>query len=82
MFACKSLQSQYCWLAYNNAFKPPNTYTTNRPHLFCHFRYYMLSGTLVCEQDMAKMMKSSPANNSSTPPVRKGKVGRPRRSRD
>jgi hypothetical protein len=41
-------------------------------------RYYMLSGSLVCEQDWHKLLKSSAA----TPTVRKGKVGRPRRSRD
>lgn len=41
-------------------------------------RYYMLAGSLVCEQDWHKLLKSSAA----TPPVRKGKVGRPRRSRD
>ncbi|XP_031618797.1 LIM domain transcription factor LMO4 [Contarinia nasturtii] len=44
-------------------------------------RYYMLNGKLVCEQDWHKMVKAPVANNS-TPPVRKGKVGRPRRSRD
>lgn len=48
------------------------------PH-FCS--YYMLNGKLVCEQDWHKMVKAPVANNS-TPPVRKGKVGRPRRSRD
>ncbi|XP_018566068.1 LIM domain only protein 3 isoform X2 [Anoplophora glabripennis] len=41
-------------------------------------RYYMLAGSLVCEQDWHKLLKSSAA----TPTVRKGKVGRPRRSRD
>ncbi|XP_048524607.1 LIM domain only protein 3-like [Dendroctonus ponderosae] len=41
-------------------------------------RYYMLQGNLVCEQDWHKLLKSSVA----TPTVRKGKVGRPRRSRD
>ncbi|KOB65563.1 putative LIM domain transcription factor LMO4, partial [Operophtera brumata] len=43
--------------------------------------YYMLAGSLVCEQDWQKLMKSA---NTATPgaPVRKGKVGRPRRSRE
>ncbi|KAL1491651.1 hypothetical protein ABEB36_012215 [Hypothenemus hampei] len=41
-------------------------------------RYYMLGGSLVCEQDWHKLLKSSAA----PPTVRKGKVGRPRRSRD
>ncbi|CAG9814253.1 unnamed protein product [Phaedon cochleariae] len=41
-------------------------------------RYYMLSGSLVCEQDWHKLLKSAAA----PPAVRKGKVGRPRRSRD
>ncbi|XP_060518482.1 LIM domain only protein 3 [Cylas formicarius] len=41
-------------------------------------RYYMLAGSLVCEQDWHKLLKSSAA----APTVRKGKVGRPRRSRD
>lgn len=44
--------------------------------------YYMLAGALVCEQDYHKLAKSSLAANTATPPVRKGKVGRPRRSRD
>lgn len=41
----------------------------------------MLAGSLVCEQDWQKLMKSA---NTATPgaPVRKGKVGRPRRSRE
>ncbi|CAH1391809.1 unnamed protein product [Nezara viridula] len=42
-------------------------------------RYYMAGGSLVCEQDWHKLVKS-PAPQA--PPVRKGKVGRPRRSRD
>ncbi|XP_030767869.1 LIM domain only protein 3 isoform X1 [Sitophilus oryzae] len=42
-------------------------------------RYYMLAGSLVCEQDWHKLLKSSAA---AAPTVRKGKVGRPRRSRD
>lgn len=41
-------------------------------------RYYMLAGSLVCEQDWHKLLKSSAATTT----VRKGKVGRPRRSRD
>ncbi|XP_058823277.1 LIM domain transcription factor LMO4 [Topomyia yanbarensis] len=43
-------------------------------------RYYMLGGSLVCEQDWHKLVKSS--NAQANPPLRKGKVGRPRRSRD
>ncbi|XP_037038909.1 LIM domain transcription factor LMO4 [Bradysia coprophila] len=50
-------------------------------HLQCGDRYYMISGNLVCEQDWHKLVKTSTVNNA-TPPVRKGKVGRPRRSRD
>ncbi|KRT80453.1 LIM domain containing protein [Oryctes borbonicus] len=46
-------------------------------HLVPGDRYYMLAGSLVCEQDWHKLLKSS-----ATPTVRKGKVGRPRRSRD
>ncbi|XP_063702574.1 LIM domain transcription factor LMO4.1 [Culicoides brevitarsis] len=42
-------------------------------------RYYMLGGSIVCEQDWHKLIKTSSAPN---PPLRKGKVGRPRRSRD
>ncbi|XP_044751824.1 LIM domain transcription factor LMO4-B [Coccinella septempunctata] len=41
-------------------------------------RYYLLAGSLVCEQDWTKLLKSS----TVAPTVRKGKVGRPRRSRD
>lgn len=40
----------------------------------------MLGGSLVCEQDWHKLVKSS--NAQTNPPLRKGKVGRPRRSRD
>lgn len=39
----------------------------------------MLAGSLVCEQDWHKLVKTAP---TPTPPLRKGKVGRPRRSRD
>ncbi|XP_022911670.1 LIM domain only protein 3 [Onthophagus taurus] len=46
-------------------------------HLVPGDRYYMLSGNLVCEQDWHKLFKATAA-----PTVRKGKVGRPRRSRD
>lgn len=49
------------------------------------FRYYMLAGSLVCEQDWHKLLKGSggAANATGAPgAVRKGKVGRPRRSRD
>ncbi|KAL5280540.1 LMO4.2 family protein [Megaselia abdita] len=48
-------------------------------------RYYMLGGSLVCEPDWMKLLKNVTANTSSsgaTTPIRKGKVGRPRRSRD
>ncbi|CAO1338439.1 unnamed protein product [Diamesa tonsa] len=48
-------------------------------HLVQGDRYYMLAGSLVCEQDWHKLIKTTP---TATPPLRKGKVGRPRRSRD
>ena len=38
----------------------------------------MIAGSLVCEQDYQKIVKT-PASN---PPLRKGKVGRPKRSKD
>ncbi|XP_055376429.1 GATA zinc finger domain-containing protein 14-like [Condylostylus longicornis] len=41
-------------------------------------RYYMLAGSLVCEPDWHKLLK----NTTQSPPIRKGKVGRPRRTRD
>lgn len=41
----------------------------------------MLNGKLVCENDWHKLVKS-PITASGTTSVRKGKVGRPRRSRD
>ncbi|XP_071445395.1 uncharacterized protein [Hetaerina americana] len=41
-------------------------------------RYYLLAGSLVCEQDWHKLLKGAAATTG----VRKGKVGRPRRSRD
>lgn len=47
-------------------------------HLVPGDRYYMLSGKLVCEQDWHKLLKT----NTTGGTVRKGKVGRPRRSRD
>lgn len=54
--------------------------------IFIACRYYMLGGSLVCEPDWMKLLKNvSAANTSSsgaTTPIRKGKVGRPRRSRD
>lgn len=50
--------------------------------LFEFNRYYMLAGSLICEQDWHKLLKTSSTTNASTAPVRKGKVGRPRRSRD
>lgn len=49
-------------------------------HLVPGDRYYMLAGSLVCEQDWHKLLKGS--TNASGTTVRKGKVGRPRRSRD
>ncbi|XP_070158870.1 uncharacterized protein [Polyergus mexicanus] len=52
-------------------------------------RYYLLSGSPVCESDWHKIVKSSSvaaaaaaAAGNSGAPVRKGKVGRPRRSRE
>lgn len=51
-------------------------------------RYYFISGTLVCEPDYQKIAKSSSmpvtaaAAGNGGVPVRKGKVGRPRRSRE
>ncbi|XP_004929219.1 LIM domain transcription factor LMO4 [Bombyx mandarina] len=52
-------------------------------HLMQGDRYYMLAGSLVCEQDWQKLMKSANATGQgATAPVRKGKVGRPRRSRE
>jgi hypothetical protein len=49
-------------------------------------RYCLLAGSLICEQDWHKLVKGSgvaggTATNAGTG-VRKGKVGRPRRSRD
>ncbi|XP_049547689.1 LIM homeobox transcription factor 1-alpha [Anopheles darlingi] len=49
-------------------------------HLVQGDRYYMLGGSLVCEPDWHKLVKTT--NNATNPPLRKGKVGRPRRSRD
>lgn len=52
------------------------------------YRYYLLSGSPVCETDWHKIVKSSSltaaaaATGNSGTPVRKGKVGRPRRSRE
>ncbi|XP_029176992.1 LIM/homeobox protein Lhx9-like [Nylanderia fulva] len=50
-------------------------------------RYYLLSGSPVCESDWNKIVKSgvtaaTAAAGNSGAPVRKGKVGRPRRSRE
>lgn len=48
-------------------------------------RYYLLGGSLVCEQDWHKLLKGSQGVSGTTTTgtgVRKGKVGRPRRSRD
>lgn len=47
-------------------------------HLMPGDRYNMVCGSLVCEQDWSKLLKTS----NVAPTVRKGKVGRPRRSRD
>lgn len=49
-------------------------------HLMQGDRYYMLTGSLVCEQDWHKLVKG--ASGAAGAPVRKGKVGRPRRSRE
>lgn len=47
-------------------------------------RYYLLAGSLVCEQDWHKLLKGSTVSGPQPTGtgVRKGKVGRPRRSRD
>ncbi|XP_046676885.1 LIM domain transcription factor LMO4-A isoform X2 [Homalodisca vitripennis] len=45
-------------------------------------RYYLLAGSLVCEQDWHKLLKGSAVAAGPGTGVRKGKVGRPRRSRD
>ena len=52
-------------------------------------RYYMLGAQFVCEQDYHKLLKnpggpavSSAGPGATAPTARKGKVGRPRRSRD
>lgn len=48
----------------------------------------MVAGSIVCENDWFKLIKTSGggagagAGNTGTAPLRKGKVGRPRRSRD
>ncbi|EDW13574.1 LIM domain transcription factor LMO4 isoform X1 [Drosophila mojavensis] len=44
-------------------------------------RYTMLGASLVCEQDWHKLLKN-PSNSNGTLAQRKGKVGRPRRSKD
>jgi len=44
-------------------------------------RYTMLGASLVCEQDWQKLLKNSPTTNGSLP-TRKGKVGRPRRTKE
>lgn len=51
-------------------------------HLVPGDRYYMLAGSLVCEQDWHKLVKGSATAQGQGTTVRKGKVGRPRRSRD
>jgi len=48
---------------------------------FFSLRYTMLGASLVCEQDWHKLLKG-PANSNGTLGQRKGKVGRPRRSKD
>ncbi|PSN53777.1 LIM domain transcription factor LMO4.2 [Blattella germanica] len=48
-------------------------------------RYCLLAGSLVCEQDWHKLLKGSGVAGTGATTgtgVRKGKVGRPRRSRD
>lgn len=48
-------------------------------------RYYILGNSLYCEMDYNKMLKqpnSMPGQPAGGTTVRKGKVGRPRRSRD
>ncbi|CAH0382470.1 unnamed protein product [Bemisia tabaci] len=45
-------------------------------------RYYLLGGAVVCEQDWHKFIKGSGISTQAQTTVRKGKVGRPRRSRD
>lgn len=42
----------------------------------------MLAGSLVCEQDWHKLVKNANTAGAPGAPVRKGKVGRPRRSRE
>jgi len=54
---------------------------TNKNEFLILYRYYMLAGSLVCEQDWHKLIKTS-ATTTGSAPLRKGKVGRPRRSRD
>ncbi|XP_034472341.1 LIM domain transcription factor LMO4.2 isoform X2 [Drosophila innubila] len=44
-------------------------------------RYAMVGASLVCEQDWHKLLKN-PSNSNGTLAQRKGKVGRPRRSKD
>lgn len=44
-------------------------------------RYCMLAGSIVCEQDWHKLLKGT-SSVTSTASMRKGKVGRPRRTRD
>ncbi|XP_037920081.1 LIM/homeobox protein ttx-3 [Hermetia illucens] len=51
-------------------------------HLRTGDRYTMLAGSLVCEQDWHKIIKNTTATNGANPPVRKGKVGRPRRTKE
>ena len=54
------------------------------------FRYFLVSGSPVCETDFLKLVKSpsvgaaaaTAAAGNGGAPVRKGKVGRPRRSRE
>ena len=57
--------------------------------LFSLFRYYLVNGLPVCEADWQKIVKSNMAAATAAAaagnggaPVRKGKVGRPRRSRE
>nr|XP_032289201.1 LIM domain only protein 3 isoform X2 [Drosophila virilis] len=57
---------------------------TRRGLILCkkdYSRYTMLGASLVCEQDWHKLLKN-PSNSNGTLSQRKGKVGRPRRSKD
>ncbi|KAI5736178.1 hypothetical protein M8J76_000684, partial [Diaphorina citri] len=87
--------SEYVMRAGGPSGGPPGTphhpHTINVFHVKCFTcnKYYLLNGNLVCEQDWHKILKgnltSGPGSQNTTTgttTVRKGKVGRPRRSRD